>query len=614
MERVTYDPRRVSGDIESLTTDNLKRAYKRYKATTSNFRNTNLRDPLDYIDFEVNLHAEVIAIKEEVDTGNYFPKRPQVHFAPKKLGISRPTVSLKIEDAVVYRFCIEQMDEDLVRITRQKNIHGGVMASPVPEPEDGEYYEKWFEDWLQHNKAVHEALNDKQFIGTSDISSYFDNVNIDLLIESLRETIIDKPNLVDFLAFFLHNVKLRYGYGTTLNTGLVQDDTDCSRILAYFYLHPHDLRMIKFCKTIDADFFRFVDDMNIVAHSETDAKLAMRELTNSLRQLGLMASIEKTQINSRTKALELMMTTQNETLSNLEDRISYALNYDEDVNELKTELIKLYEAYKSTELHLHGSWIKILRRFYTLGTRLQSDYLLDDLEDHLARFPDLVANRKLQKYLYANSNNKSIDSAIERLLKYLDSAENLYPQTETEAIELLASFDLSKLNSDVRTKLEAWSYAKEFDSGAKALQSDFARGINLFLLYKLRPSINTQIAIKFIDNISHQSDYLRRCFALISLTIETDPFKKKVLGKCRTYVSSDMKRLVNFVEQIDVYATKKTITNYKKRDTISIYATDYINSKGDPDFKNIKVKYSPARLIVLEALINAHLTPASASA
>lgn len=602
MERAVIDIKRISKDIEGLDVKALKDAFKRYKKTTSKFRNLNVRDPLDYLDFEVNLQAELVSLKEEILHGNYSPRRPQVHFAPKKKGISRPTVTLKIEDAVVYRFCLEQMDEQIVEITRQKNIHGGVMASPVPNPEDGEYYEKWFKDWLEHNAAVFDALKYRTHLATTDISSYFDNVNVNLLIELLRAQVHDKPNLIDFLAFFLSNVRLRYGYSTTLDTGLVQDDTDCSRILAYFYLHTHDSIMIEHGRRIDADFFRYVDDMNVAVNSETDAKLSLRVLTNSLREIGLTASIEKTDIRTREQALEDMLKSENEILSDLENRISYALNYDEDYSRLEEELRKLFEEMLKNGYDTKSTWIKLLRRFYTLASRLQSDLLVPSTLSIIQSHPDIASSGKLARYLLICQKTLSIDGCVIEVIQYLDSNDNLYPQVETQLLEFLANLDISRLDDKTVEDVANWSRGR-FNLGNKDnFQSDFARGMNVYLLYKFDKTSNVIIAQQYLEN-RHFSDYHRKCLAIVSLTVTNQLLRKKVETKTRMHVSPEMKRLMHFIDGMQDYKKENVIKKYLDSNEIVVYASDYENAKGEKDKKFITVPADYSRILILKDLV-----------
>lgn len=606
MTRQKLNNKLISEDIENLSIANLRKAYRRYKKTTSQFRNKNVRDPFDHIDFEINLSSELREIKAQIEKGNYHPKRPMVHFSPKTKGISRPTVSLHIEDVIVYRFCVEQIDEEIIALTRQKNIHGGVMASPTPEPEDGEYYEKWFDDWLAHNTAVYNALKRQKYIATTDISSYFDNVEVEVLVEFLKEVIKDKQNLVSLLGYFLNGVKLRYGYRTKLNTGLVQDDSDSSRILAYFYLHPHDIRMIEFTKSVGGHFFRYVDDMNVVVKTKTDAKQALKHLTDSLRKLGLMASIEKTTIATRDEAIKAMLRDENGKLQELDEEIHTVLNNGKRRADVCEKLEALYAEFKAGGLEADPAWIKLLRRFYTMATRLSCDFLFEDLEKHLVDYPSLISNRKIQRYFIANQKSSKFSDAVDILISYIDSPENLYPQAETEALETLNAIDLGKLPLVTQVKVQDVAQ-RLFDAGKKSPRplkplSEFAHGMAAYLLYKCETTKNEDIAKIYISDYD-LPEYTRKCFAIVALTCKKTTVRKQVMSRLQTETSAEMKRLAYFVSNLGQLKTTGTVKKYKNATKFYLYVDEWKDAAGITHKKEITMHYLPIRVKLLRDIL-----------
>lgn len=558
----------ISKDVEGLTTPNLKKAYRRLKSNSGRFRKLNLREPLDYIDFEVNLDNEINDLRQRIERGDYQPQRPFVHMSPKNNGVNRPTITLHIEDSILYRFCIEQIDKQIIKLTRQKNIRGGIMASPKSQPTDDEYYEKWFIDWMDHQRSVHNALRRKKYIATTDISAYFDNIDLDVLKELLRDSIKDKPNLLSLLFYFLDSAKLRYGYKTTLNTGLLQDDIDCSRLLAYFFLYPHDVRMIDFCNKTGADFFRYVDDMNFAVNSEIQAKQALRELTTSLRELGLLASIEKTEILAKDKALEEMLYKENEKITALEDRAIELIRTDKKLDKITKEIIGYYNTLSRGKASKKRNWIKLLRRFYNLGAYVGSDFLLKDLEGHLIRHPSLIAGRRITKYLLANQDSPRFEKSILNISDYLESEENLYPQVETEALELFCLIDTEKLT--MKTQFTLINLSLNLGPGKvgkpSSAQSDFSRGIAMLLLYKLEDSMNESITDVFLKE--ELTEYPKKCAAMVSLTVRNKTKQDAVINKLRNDSSTSMKRLLSFTENMNKNKSRKIIEEY-------IAQTDY---------------------------------------
>ena len=76
----------IAEDIEGLSIAKLRKAYKRYKNDTSKFRRKNVRDPIDHLDFELNIDAELLELKNKLERGDYHPQRPLIHYSPKKNG------------------------------------------------------------------------------------------------------------------------------------------------------------------------------------------------------------------------------------------------------------------------------------------------------------------------------------------------------------------------------------------------------------------------------------------------------------------------------------------------------------------------------------------------
>ena len=100
------------------------------KKDTKGFKTLIVRDPLDYIDFIVNLDANLDSIIYEIKKISTIHKS---HFSlpsAKSKGINRPTVVFDIKDALVYRFCIEQIEDEIINKTRQKHIRGGIKITP----------------------------------------------------------------------------------------------------------------------------------------------------------------------------------------------------------------------------------------------------------------------------------------------------------------------------------------------------------------------------------------------------------------------------------------------------------------------------------------------------
>jgi len=387
--------------VENLNKGNLIKAFKRLKKSTKGFSSLIVRDPLDYLDFEINIDSNVNSLVFEINSSNYHPQRPYLHLSAKSKGINRPTVVFNIEDALVYRFCIEQIEDELIKKTRQKNVRGGIKITPNKNNDGDDFYEKWFEDWMKHQKAIQASLENKKFLVTTDIASYFENINILVLKDLVRGDVSGKNCVLNLLFYFLENTRFRHDYEVNTFNGLPQEGIDCSRILAYYFLSSHDHAMADFCKIHASDFYRFVDDMSIAVNTEVDGKWALKQMAESLRKLNLVSSIEKTSIMESSKAKEELFFDENVRLTELESELKNKIKSGEDIKQTVKEIEEYYVKIKSKK-ESYKNWSKVLKRFYSLFTYAKSNFFFDKLIDHLKEYPLLFSENKITKYLLQN--------------------------------------------------------------------------------------------------------------------------------------------------------------------------------------------------------------------
>src|SRR3990167_7666189 len=423
----------MSQKVENLSRESLEKTFKRLRKNTKNFSSLIVRDPLDFLDYEVNLDSNLTSIINEINRNNYHPQKPYLHLSAKTKGINRPTVVFDVKDALIYRFCIEQIEDELIKKTRQKHVRGGIKITPNKRGQGDDFYEKWFVDWKEHQNDLKESLQNKKYLVSTDIASYFENINILVLKDLVRSDVEGKKGVLNLLFYFLENTRFRIDYEVNTLTGLLQEDIDCSRVLAYYFLHLHDGVMRAFCKEHDAEFYRFVDDMSIAVNSEVIGKKALRCITESLRRLNLVSSIEKTTIFNQKIAKQQLFFAENTKLSEFEKNVLLKLGKGQKVTREVQAIQKYYQKLLRDEKDEYKNWIKILKRFYSLAAYTKSNFLFSDITKHLIDYPILFtgSNTKLSKYLLRTRGEKKFNSVMSGIIKYLYSKENLYSATET---------------------------------------------------------------------------------------------------------------------------------------------------------------------------------------
>jgi len=582
--------------VENLSPKNLKKTFIRLKKDTKNFSKLIVRDTLDFLDFEVDLESNLGSIVYEVNTSNYHPQKPYLHLSAKNKGINRPTVVFDVKDALVYRFCVEQIEDELFAKTRQKNVRGGIKITAVKNEDGDDYYEKWFDDWLQHNEDLRKCLSKKGYLVSTDIASYFENINILILRDLIRSDVESKGCILNLMFYFLENTRFRNLYEVNTYTGLPQEDIDCSRVLAYYFLKSHDEEMAEFCKESSAEFYRFVDDMSIAVESEVTGKKALKRMTESLRRLNLVSSIEKTSIMESQEAQAQLFFEENDNLSDIESCLFDNLKNNYNLEEIIQKTQSYYTELVNNGKGKHKNWIKILKRFYTICTYAQMDFLMADIPKHVIEFPTLFLGDKIGKYLIRNQRSSQFRGAISNLIDYLYSDENLYPVLESNLLEILLLVNPDALDIGTKDRLKKICNDIFFhESGYNAL-SDYARAIACLIFYRYDKQ-NLERVVKHYIKASEKDYLLRKYMIFVSLTIKNDKFRRQVLDKAKTEQHPSISRLINLIEKMDKYKNKQAVKNYIKRKDIYIY----FDAK---DKFEIKASYDPIRIDILEELIS----------
>ncbi len=585
------------GTIENLTRANLVKSFKRLKKDTKGFSSLLVRDPVDYIDFEANLDGALNSLISQINKNHYHPQKPYLHPSPKSKGINRPTVIFDINDSLVYRFCVEQIEDVLFKKTRQKNIRGGVKITPNRNSEGGEFYEKSFKDWTAHLDGIENSLKTKKYLVNTDIASYFENINLLVLKDLVRSDVKEKKGVMNLLFYFLENTRFRVDYEVNTFTGLLQEGIDCSRALAYYFLHLHDNAMREFCKDNDAEFYRFVDDMSVAVDSEVIGKKALRCITNSLRRLNLVSSIEKTSIFDRKTAKQQLFFVENVNLSKMQEKILDKIGKDKTIEKEARILKNYYTKLLREKKDNYKNWVKILKRFYSIAAYTKSNFLFSHIKQHLIEYPILFmgSNTKIDRYFLRTQRERGFNVVMSNIIDYLYSDENLYPATETNLIEMFLEIDKNNFSSDIIERIKKMSEDLLFSKNNYHSMSDYARALACLLYYRFRTDEINKIASHYLES-SEDSPLLRKYLIFTALTVQNDDLRKKVLNKAKKEQDNSINRLINFVENAESYKklsiVKQALQNKK------VYYT-----YGDSSAKIIET-YESIRSQILENVIS----------
>lgn len=583
--------------MKILNKQKLKETYRRLKKDTKSFSSLLIRDVFDFIDYESNLENNLDNLVFKVNNNNYKPKNLILIESPKSKGINRPTVVFELEDMLIYRYCVEEIQDDLLKKVKQKNIRGGMKIKAIKTPDGDTYYEKWFNDWLEHNESIKRSLRtSNKHAVTTDIASYFESINQTILKELiLSEIHSEKKDIVNLLFYFLENTKLRTSYQTNSFIGLPQEDIDCSRILAYFFLYPHDIEMKNLCTKNDFEYYRYVDDMTVIVPDETNGRLCLKTLTNSLRILGLSTNIEKTSIYNSKDLIKELFIEENEKLSEFEEKIKEYFQNNQPINNKIISDLKKYYKNLSKNRGKDKNWIKILIRFYTLFSYCKEPLLLKEIKNHVIYFPVIAIRNKLIKYLYrTRKKKKEFNCAINEIIDYLYSKENLYPAVETNLIELILFLDNKDFDQNTLGKIQKLGKDIFFKNNYKP-NSEYARALSTLLIYKYNKKEEIDNLSEHYIKATEHNTLLKKYLVSVALTTENQNLRINIIKKIQKEADKELSRLLIFLESIDSH--KNLIKKYQKNNS-ELYILYDKEKKID-----LKENYSPIRHMLLSDLL-----------
>lgn len=260
-----------------LSQSNLKEAIKRVKANKG-AAGVDKRTIYEIDDYFKKHQAE---IKQSIKTMKYRPQAVKRVYIPKANGKKRPLGIPTVVDRVIQ----QAISQILMKIY------------------DSEFsaYSYGFRPKRSAHDAMEQVLEyldeGYQWVINLDIEKYFDTVNHDKLISTLREQINDKTTL-HLIRSFLKAGIMEDGLVKPNKLGVPQGGA-LSPILSNIYLDKFDKEL----EERGLHFVRYADDCNIFVKSKMSADRVMKSVSSWLeRKLFLKVNATKTKVVRPTKS------------------------------------------------------------------------------------------------------------------------------------------------------------------------------------------------------------------------------------------------------------------------------------------------------------------------
>lgn len=302
-------------------------------------------------------------------------------------------------------------------------------------------FEPWYALWPKFEELTSDALQsgDYKWMLVSDISGYFENIQLDMLRDLLISNLPGANNTVNLLMDHLHAWSRRTYEGTPVKRGIPQGNS-VSSFLGNIFLKPVDDHF-EYNFAGDVKYFRYMDDIRILAKDKrtaVDAALALEEQIR-LCQLNLQSS--KTKILTATDAMKQITDKRLERLDDLKELMLAKKIAKPEALALLDDIYKSKGSWKNTKAlrqkPAEGLNLRALRRWAQLHYDLGSSIPVDRMVDEALANPDYKITRELLKIGRRFPGKKT---ACQRVSNFITDNLATFEYHEAELIRAIRYF------------------------------------------------------------------------------------------------------------------------------------------------------------------------------
>lgn len=281
-----------------------------------------------------NLEAQIAEIRRQLITDSYkFRPLRQVPI-PKGSLSTRPGAHVPLRDRIVLwsivrrlaRVFDSRLEDEVYSFRLKENPkqgelfkEGDALSFPFLKRKsilsELDPFEPWYDSWPDFEARTKHAIGSGyNHLAVSDISGYFENINIDILKDFLFTEVNNEPLLCNFLSTAFSEWVSSTHNGFRPRRSIPQG-TGISSFFGNIYLMPIDQAFRNFKKNNDIIYIRYMDDIRIFAKDITTSRAAIFSLETEVRRLHLNLQ------NSKTKILVESSTKKDISNSLFDDRI-----------------------------------------------------------------------------------------------------------------------------------------------------------------------------------------------------------------------------------------------------------------------------------------------------
>jgi hypothetical protein len=226
-------------------------------------------------------------LSRELREGSYHPDLTTKTYIPKSSGLLRPITILRVKDAIVYQAIANVLSEK-ARPKLAESYLKTVFSNIVNSSQYPIFFRPWQYGFRRMNAAKEQAFKDGYaWIGELDVTSFYDLIDHELLVQLLSRLCGNEEELYSVLRASLSKWTIP-PLGLSHGHGIPQGPLPSS-FLAECVLHFLDI-----VKTVpNTKYFRYVDDIFVMAKTEHDLRRIFARLEIRLRELALAPHVKR---------------------------------------------------------------------------------------------------------------------------------------------------------------------------------------------------------------------------------------------------------------------------------------------------------------------------------
>jgi hypothetical protein len=235
-----------------------------------------------------------------VKAGTYEPSKATVVYQPKRSGVLRPLTILSLQDLIVYQAIVNRIaaafeaDQQKHALTKSFGAIFAGTSSPF-------FYRSWKRSYRAYNRGISAAFKiGNDYIADFDLVSFYELIDHNLLKTCLEQR-VKNAELIDLLLKCLRRWTSDKA-GDHMWHGVPQGP-EPSAFLAECFLFRFDRMAFK-----DIRYFRYVDDIRMMARDEVPIRRALLRLDLASKELGLVPQAQKIECRRVSDLSEVLKT------------------------------------------------------------------------------------------------------------------------------------------------------------------------------------------------------------------------------------------------------------------------------------------------------------------